>query len=352
MKKIIFTFFFIATTLILVACQNGQFSLSQFTFDSDEKVLSFSALASAALIDTDQMIQPISSTQTSLLSTEGQDDGVIETITPYLDLVEKFLGNNNGLSVTNQISDKEEFTDMIIFQTVDILGNPTTYKIYYYLIPLNEEDDDDEVEYEIQGLLQYAGNEYQIYGRKEIEDDEEKIKFRASLDELTYVESVYEIEENEYKFKFKTYVNGEIVSESKIKVEYEDSELKIKLEYLEGPNMGEFEFKYEIEDGQTILKIEFETVLDGIFSEGEIKVFVITDEITGETRYELIVKDKGSDDEKRFERDRKDDDNDESEPSEPSEPSSPSNPSEPSDPNNPPVDDQTDYESGASTDNN
>lgn len=343
MKKLLFTLFLSVTGLLLVSCQNGQLDLTQFTFDSDEKVLSFSALASTALIDTEQMIQPLSTKEVSTLSIEQQEDNLVETITPYLDLVEKFLGNNNGLSVSTEVSDREGFSEMMSFQTVDILGNPTTYKIYYEMTLLVEddedEDEDEEQEYEIHGLLIYANNEYQIYGRKEIEEDEEKIKFKASLDEFTYVESVYEIEEDEYKFKFKTYINGDLVSESIIKVEHEDNELKIELEYIENSNMGDFEFKYETEDGETVLKIEFKTVINGIFSEGEIKVFVIIDEITGETRYELIVKDKDSEEERHFEKNRKDDDNDLSEPSEPSDPSEPNDPSE---------DDETDDESNNS----
>jgi hypothetical protein len=333
MKKLLFGLFLLVTTIFLAACQNGELALTQFVFDSDEKVISFSALASTALIPEENIIQPMSVGEINTLSTEETGDEVIDVITPYLDMVEKFLGDNQGLSVTTEVSDRVEYAEMMVFQTVDMLGNPTTYKIYYTMTEVVEDDEDeDELTYEMTGLLLYAGNEYEIFGKKEVEDNEEKITFKAYVDELTYVESTYKIEDNEYKFVFKTYQNGELTSESKIKVETDLFEVKIDLEYIEGDNLGEYEFKFEEEDGQTVLKIEFDQVIDGIFSEGEVKVLVVVDEITGETTYELIVRGKDSDEERHYEKERDDDDNDPTEPTEPSEPTDPSEPTEPSEP--------------------
>ena len=306
MKKLILGFTVLLTTLILIGCQAS--ALSVFAFDTDEEIISFSALASTTLLSNTEVVQPLSAQGVTPLEATTVEEEIVDTIQPYLDMVEKFLGNNQGLSVQTDVSDREGYETMMTFQTVDMLGMPTTYTIYYNLTALGQEFDEEE--FQIDGILVYSDIEYTIYGKKEIDQDEEEIKFRASIDEFNYVESSYEIEENEYKFIFRTYSEGVMTSESKIKVETEDFELKIKMEYQEGLDYGDYVFKYESEDGENILKIEFESQIDGISKAGEIKVLIEVDPVSNETTYAVYVKEENESEEHRFDRDRRDDDDD------------------------------------------
>jgi hypothetical protein len=177
-----------------------------------------------------------------------------------------------------------------------------------------DEDDENEMEFLIEGILITGDMTYQISGKREIEDDEEKIEFTAKLSETDYVKVVYKLEDEETKFSYRVYQQGELVNESVIKIEVEDDELKIELSYVSGDNYGEYEFKIENENGEEIIKIQFHTLIDGIHAEGEAKLKVVFDETTQETYYSIIVKESEDEDEheERFDRDIDEDEDDES----------------------------------------
>jgi hypothetical protein len=75
-----------------------------------------------------------------------------------------------------------------------------------------------------------------------------------------------------------------------------------------------YEFKYENEDGDNVIKVEYETQIDGVEEEGEIKAYVVVDEVTGETSYFIVLDDdKDGEADYEYEKDRDDDDDDDDE---------------------------------------
>ena len=290
--------------------------INAYQFSSDEEIISFSAISTTAMLNTFN-IEQMSHNSTALLSSHSNQIKVIEIIEPYLDLAEKFL-NEDAILVTTSTSELEEYEFKIAFQMVDIIGKPSTYVMHYNIVSMDE--DDEESEYEFEGVLWVGQLSYNFYGKKEIEEDEEKFEFKASLDDLNYVESSYEFDydDQEKKFKFKSYVNGLLLSESKIKIVIENDKTKFDLEFIEGNNQGEFEFEYVTIDQVDVIKIEFEAFIDNAFLEGEMIVRVTIDPVTNETSYSIYIK--TNDKEASFDRRRKDDDDDESDPTDPSEP--------------------------------
>lgn len=299
MKKLILgiTMLFIAVT---VSACSGLTALSQaFEFASDEEIFSFSAISTSALI-SNTVVEPLASVeQVTQLGTQTTDM-TIDQIEPYLEMFESLLAQNNGLSVNTTVSDNVLYETKSEFTVFDLLNNQITYTMYYNTVLLNseepstdttDEDTEDEAstEYEITGILLIGTTEYQITGRKELEEGEEKISFTSAIDENNYVFSQYKVEENENKFTIKIVENGIVISESKIKVETEDGETSIKLEYVQGANRSEYSFKYENEDGVNILKVKYETLIDGVADSGKIKVEVIIDELTQATSYQIYV---------------------------------------------------------------
>lgn len=168
-----------------------------------------------------------------------------------------------------------------------------------------DEDEFDNQETRITGILVIGDLEYAVDGKKEIEENEEKIRIRSELDELNYVEVVSKIEDGERKFEYTVSVDG-IVSKSQVKIEQEDNEQKIDLKFVSGAAKGEYTFKQETEDGETILKIAYKLEEDGVTEEGEIKVLVVVDPVTGETTYSYRLKSKDGK-EAEVEKDREDD---------------------------------------------
>lgn len=299
MKKILLGITILLIAISVSAC-TGLTALSQaFEFATDEEIFSFSAISTSALI-SDTSVEPLASVgQATQLDTQTPDL-TIDQIEPYLEMFESLLAQNNGLDVVITVSDNELYETMSVFTVYDLLNNPQVYTMYYNTVlldpelPVTETTDDldeDEVstEYEITGILLIGTTEYQITGRKEIEDGEEKISFTSSIDENNYVFSQYKVEDNEKKFSIKIVENGIVVTQSKIKVELEDGETVIKLEYIQGANHSTYSFKFEIENGVNVLKIKYQTLIDGIEDSGKIKVEVIIDELTNVTSYQIYV---------------------------------------------------------------
>ncbi|MDY0295153.1 MAG: hypothetical protein RBQ71_05025 [Acholeplasmataceae bacterium] len=321
MKKIIFVLMAVLLVAGLSACSSLNQAGVDFSFDNDQEILAFQALSSVQMLDANT-VQTVSTLgRTSKMSDEETTS--IDQIKPYLELFEQLLTQSNGLSVVIETSDLVEYETKQVFEMTDMLGQTITYTMYYNTTDLVDEDEvdetdesdeveDDEQEYMISGIMIYSDVTYAIEGKHEIEEDEEKLQFTSKISETDYVTVTYKLEDEETKFAYRVYAQGELVNESNIKIEIEDNEFKIELSYMDGTNEGEYEFKLEEEDGQTILKISFETTIDGVESEGEAKVLVTIDEVTGETYYTIITK--GDDDdeehEERHDRDM-DTDNDE-----------------------------------------
>ena len=317
MKKIILGISVFLLTVTLAAC-TGVGTLGSFTFSSDQEVFSFAAVSTSSLL-SDSQIEPLSSSHATAKMSSSVTIQTLEEIQPYLEMFEKLLTQNNGLSVTESVSENPLYETKMEFVVSDLFGDPITYVMYYNETLVTDDEDDeqeiDEIKYTLEGLLLVGATEYQITGKKEIEDGEEKLTFKSQIDENNYVESKYKTEDDETKFYITVVENGVIVSESRIKIEMEDDETKFVLEYNAGLDESKYSFKLETEDGINVLKIKYEITTDGITEEGKMKVQVIIDEVTLETSYLIFVE---PDDEEAFEHEEDrniehDDDNDDDE---------------------------------------
>ncbi|PKK98033.1 MAG: hypothetical protein CVV57_09450 [Tenericutes bacterium HGW-Tenericutes-2] len=328
MKKL-FLGIAILSIALLTACTGG-FQTNTGLFGSDEEILSFQALTAVSILSSQStdttLSQQGSSTLSSYQSLEvdpvTNTDPLTDSIDPYIELVEKFLGSNNGLSVVVTDSNLEDYEFMMTFETKTLQGETQYYTIHYNMTLTEEDDDDDEKEYAIDGIMIVNDVTYVLTGKREVEEDEDKIQFIAKLDDNNYVESKYQVEDDEVKFETKTVLNGVVVSETIIKIEDEDNEFKVELEFLSGDSKGTYEFKYEDEDGESILKIQFDVEIDGVQSKGQIKVLVVVDPVTGETSYKLYVEPE-DDDAYEVDKDRDIDDEDDNEDSDDNDDSEP-----------------------------
>ena len=344
MKKILGVTLFILGLLFLGACTEG--STLNFNLSSDEDVFTYQALATSSLLQSqtsETLVENESGfillSGSDALDTEEETEEPVEVVEPYLELIEKFMSGEQGFNATVQSSDNVDYEFMIVFETSDLLGEAQTYTLYYNQVlesdledeideadeeetddPAEEEtedeveeadEEDDEQEYMITGILVHNDQTFTVEGKKEIEEDEEKLEFISYLDELNYVKSEYKVEDDETKFSIEEVRNGELYSESEIKIEIEDNETKVELEQFMNGNVYYYEFKYETEDGENVIKVEYETQINGIEEEGEIKAYVVVDELTGETSYYIVLDDdKDGQADHEYEKDRDDDDDD------------------------------------------
>ncbi len=353
MKKILGVLVLGFTLLMLGAC--SELNTAQFSLDTDEEVLSFSAISTSSLLinqmDADALLSNNSNNVelSKIFGTVNETDPVdetdpveekdesVENAEKFLSLIELFASGKSALEVGNEVSDDVLYEHKLTFSTLDMLGETITYTLYYNeTIIMDEEDEvdeteetdevdeieetdevddleeseeDDEKEYYIEGKLVYGDQTFEVYGEKEIEDDEQEIEFTAYMDENNYVTSRYELENDETKFYIEEVRNGLLYSETEIEIETEDDESKIELMYIIGEEEYNYEFKFETEDGIPTIKVEYDTYVDGISEDGEMLVYIIVDEVTGETSYQIAVdSDKDGEEDHNYTKDRDDDD--------------------------------------------
>jgi hypothetical protein len=338
MKKILGLVLFSITTLVLGAC--SQLGITQFSLATDEDVLSYQAITTSSLLGqqiSDQVLsidsennllvdmtagatedetEVLDETTTEDQQTAQQEETKVETpvelAEKFLSMVEKFVSGNQGLNVEKTASDLENYEYKLVFQALDILDQKTTYTLYYN--QELEEENEDEQEFIITGILMYSDQTLNVYGEKEIEEDEETLEFTSYIDENNYVTSEYKVEDDKTEFSITEVRNGEVYSESEIEIKIEDNETKIELEYFFDSNTYAYEFEYEVKDGNPVLKIEYETVVNDIQEAGEVEVMISIDEVTQETTYVFFVdEDLDGQSDYEYESDREDDDDDDDE---------------------------------------
>jgi len=330
--KLLFIGLFSLSVFVLAGCQSENITISNPTFESSEEVYAFSALSATSLLHQEVSSVTygnLSYQDTSLKFSTLADEETLavedemDELNKYLNIMEKFLGNNNGLGVSVVASDTVDYETKMVFVTRNLLSEEVTYEVYYNETTLVDEDEDledeadeeeeeeEEIETQLEGMMIVDGVQYTLVGTREYEDGEEEITMKAYLDDNNYVKVKYELEEEERKFKFEVKIDGVVTSRTEVQVEEEDDETKIELEFIEGNAEGYYEFKLETEDGVQQIKIEYEVTDEfGNTEEGEIKVCVIVDEITGETTYEYEVKSDDDDEVRKYEKDRDEDDDD------------------------------------------
>ncbi len=306
MKKLLFGISVLLLTITLAACTGTSFAAA-FDFETDQEVFGFAAISTSSILEN-SAVQPLSQTNGVTQLDTQMNSMTLEEIQPYLEMFEELLTQNQGLTVVETVSEDPLYTTKVEFTVSNLLGEPVVYTMYYNQTLENDEavieepivdetevdetddlDDENELEYIIEGILFIDGAEYQVYGKKEMEDGEEKLTFKSMIDENNYVESKYKTEDGETKFYITVVQNGILVSESKIKIESEDNETKIVLEYNAGLNESKYSFKLENENDVNLLMIKYEVLTDGALETGKIKVEVLVDELTGVTSYQLFV---------------------------------------------------------------
>ncbi len=374
MKKLIVGLFTLALAFGFVACSNLESTTTstadaeEVAFESDSQVFTLEALSAANLLDAvvvmptsftplaDEVTTDAVTTETEEETTDAEEiiiDNQIDEIDQYLEMVEGFLGDNNGLSATVLTSDREEYANLISFSTVNLLGEEVVYYMYYnetlyvsedpvddtttttetettteatsteiettttveettttpvsYSLPYSasggdkeqnfyfEDDDDNEVVYLLEGLIISNGIEYSVEGKRIVEDNgDEVLRLRSFVDKDNYVVVSYKLdaEDSKEKFFFEVVTDGVVVSKAKVMVAEEDGELKVFLDLSDNGDEAKYVFKIAEEDNVTFYHIRYTISLtDGTEESGNVIITATLDEATGIITYDYIVQD-------------------------------------------------------------
>lgn len=261
----------------------------------------------------------------SILASEGETSSVramknesaheekhIETVNRYMALVEGLL-SEDSIEATAVAGEYGYSFGMKIGYT-DLLGEAAHYTLYFDKIFLSAEQEDDETEeeYAIEGVLEAEGRTYPVRGNYEKESEEDETEgelfFRAYLDEAesSYIEVTQEYEsenedggqEVEREYVYSRYENGKRVERTTVEYESEEGELELKLTIEQEDVRDELVFESAHRDGETVLLAE------GKLSGEDVRFIVYI----REGGYHYVFDDGSSSDHDRYDDDDDDDD--------------------------------------------
>ncbi|XMB72638.1 hypothetical protein RJI07_01725 [Mycoplasmatota bacterium WC30] len=135
MKKLLISLFILGLSFTLIACNTA--SEEEVIFETNDQVFTLEALSAASLLDYSNVATlsfvPLAEVTTGVTTEEEEIlvDEEIDEIDKYLEMIENFLGDNEGLGITALESDRDEWEYKVAFSTVDMLGNEIEYVMYY-----------------------------------------------------------------------------------------------------------------------------------------------------------------------------------------------------------------------------
>ncbi|MFH0993387.1 MAG: hypothetical protein V1761_03450 [bacterium] len=364
MKKILTSLLALFTLISVVACTGLATTTTASpvadAFATAEDVVGFEAISATELLA--QIVNPVTDIAMPLsyslldepTTTEPIDEeepivsDELDVLDDYLAMIEQFLGNTNGLSVTVATSDNLDYEYMMTYVTKNLLGEDVTYTLYYtavlYEAPVDEEDDltttttdteavtttdtettetttetetttteplslkdqdqdrlrdrdfefddenDDSVQYALSGMLVIGDQIFYLEGKKIVDNDEEIMMLRSYIDHDNFVKVRYQTEEGQKKFFYEVKVDGQIVSKTKVLVQTEENVVKVNLTFVEGEANGRYQFTLETEETVTYIKVRYAVEdADGVEESGSIHIVATYDEITGLTTYTYTI---------------------------------------------------------------
>jgi len=268
MKKIkilLMSFAILLVGVWLVSCSNE--TQKKLVLNDTLSVYGFEAMSSVVLLDDMSTANSLSlamnnPTRSSIVRLGANNNEVteaqIEQINNYLLIMEQMLAEDKPLTITNEESDREGFENKMVIVTKDIAKNQIQYTMYYNEIAINEEEAEeniDEVESSLTGIMIINDTEYEVFGEKKQEEDELEIQFTAKIDNHNWVKVKQEIQKEETEFKYTISNNGHI-SMSKIQLEKTNNKTSIKLTFINNGLENKYMFKEEVEEDMRIIKIK------------------------------------------------------------------------------------------------
>ena len=244
---------------MLTGCQFNNDNLSSNNqgggiTQNDRNVYAFEAITSVGLLttlDTNQTVQPIKKA--------AADETLISQIKDYLPTVEAALYNQSLMTNSEVLpSDRDGYQTKVVISYTDIAMTNQSITMYYNETLMQDYDDDDdwddqEEEYRIDGLIIVNDNEYKMFGEKELDQDEYEISFTYQVDEDSYVKVEQEIENDESEFNYTVINNRRKVYEYSLEIENNEVELEVKDRNL---GVEKMEFKFINRNNKTLIIAE------------------------------------------------------------------------------------------------
>ncbi len=236
-----------------------------------EEAYGFSAASAGAILSSMNANASLSARSTAAdaaADAGAADDAAaeIDELNGYMLLVEGLL-EDGAFGASAETSDREGYAVKMTVSYKDLEGDTIEYVLYYNETLVREEydrdDDDDEVEqiYRLEGVMLLGGSEYSIEGRRNVESErgesESEEQFRVNMGDgrsmLVEHEAESERGESEQEYVYSIYDGSGLVERSSFEYEEERGDVEIEFRLTKDGNTKVFYF--EQENGRIEIKV-------------------------------------------------------------------------------------------------
>lgn len=253
MKKFILFAFIGVLVLTLSACSETNDSTTNLDNNEIGTQLATSIYLSQGLLEENVSM---ATQQLTFLNTtmEPEVESRMDQMLRYFERINLFIGTNpeQALDITVATSSVEEYEYQVSYE----LEN-TTYTIHYNIVDAVENDELEEEEFTLEGILEYGSLSFNIIGGTELEEGELELFFetRESAND-DYVRVEVERSTTEQYFEIETSMNGEeTYSELRLEKDGVDGAIEI---YIEENGLDTYyEITKEVDGPFTIYYFEY-----------------------------------------------------------------------------------------------
>ncbi len=268
----------IVLAIVIPLSSGGEESISNIppnpiTINGNSEQLAFSLLSTSSYINNNLNSAPLTlAKKARTFNDENQFGEYMADINPYMLTMESMLKNNFNPEFT--LTKDADYLNVTYDYLMEVRSLNSAYEFYYNEVdkisndsPFDDDEDEIEQEFHVEGVVIIDQIPYQVRGDKEIEiendESEYELTLRITIDDSSYLlfeeEKESETNENEQSYTYSYYLNNRLISSTQLEFEEERGQKETVINYEETnnyeasyllflDNSNNLYLNYEIED--------------------------------------------------------------------------------------------------------
>lgn len=236
---------------LMVGCSSDVYA--QYKFSSSQELYAFSAVSAVELAIANS--QEFGLMSQNMILDDEEYENIVDRVHTFLPVFEGFTGGDMVVRCCTQISDNQDYMQMITTEYTDVIGNSRNYKIYYNEI--SAFDNEEGQIYNLNGEILTGENNYTFTGVREIENDETEIELIVSIDSSTSIVINQDVENDEQEFVYTLLKNGNEIYSTSIGLEVKNDKVLYTSQYESEIDGSDIELEIN-KSKQNIFYVEYE----------------------------------------------------------------------------------------------
>ena len=261
-RKLLFGSVLLTLSTLFVGC-NNKIDKTTEEVESFKTMYDFAAIGSIHLLNNN--------VSTDELPTQTEEDEVLNNLKQIEGLLQEGITKS-----ADEKSNLVGYEKMYEVCTLDFVNGHSKYIFYFNEKVLEQEHD--ETELALDGIVKINDQTFEMIGKKEVEGQEVEMNFKVMLDQNNYVFVEQEVENDESEFSFTKYENGIKVFETSLEFGRDLFDREFEITQLDKETNQLVSYKYEYDsralekyvkvtkivgDDKDVMRIKFEIDEDG-----------------------------------------------------------------------------------------